>query len=101
VSDIWFVIALVVFLAIYFLPWIVAYRRNHPSGGGIIALNLLLGWTFIGWVISLVWALSGPRGAPDYEGLAAPTRSCPYCAEPILAAARKCKHCGSEVQPLM
>ena len=22
------------------------------------------------------------------------TRACPYCAEPILVAARKCKHCG-------
>ena len=25
------------------------------------------------------------------------TKPCPYCAEDILAAARKCKHCGSDL----
>jgi uncharacterized membrane protein YdbT with pleckstrin-like domain len=27
-------------------------------------------------------------------------RECPYCAEPILARARVCKHCGREVTPV-
>ncbi len=27
-------------------------------------------------------------------------RDCPYCAELIKAQAKKCKHCGSEVEPL-
>jgi hypothetical protein len=27
-------------------------------------------------------------------------RSCPHCAEMILGAARKCKHCRSDVEPL-
>lgn len=27
------------------------------------------------------------------------TRKCPFCAEPIMLAAIKCKHCGSEVEP--
>lgn len=27
-------------------------------------------------------------------------RDCPYCAEPILARARVCKHCGRDVEPL-
>ena len=27
-------------------------------------------------------------------------RECPYCAEPILAKARLCKHCGRDVEPL-
>jgi uncharacterized membrane protein YdbT with pleckstrin-like domain len=27
-------------------------------------------------------------------------RECPHCAEPILAKARVCKHCGREVEPL-
>lgn len=27
-------------------------------------------------------------------------RECPYCAELIKAQAKKCKHCGSEVEPL-
>lgn len=27
-------------------------------------------------------------------------RECPHCAEPILAKARVCKHCGRDVEPL-
>jgi Superinfection immunity protein len=42
-------------LAIYFLPsWVGRRKRNATA---IFALNLLLGWTFIGWVSALVWAL--------------------------------------------
>ena len=43
-------------VALYFLPWMEAYRRGHSKVESIAVLNLLLGWTFIGWVIALVWA---------------------------------------------
>src|ERR1700678_1387832 len=46
------------FLFFYFLPSIAATSRNHPSNMGIFALNLLLGWTGLIWIICLVWALS-------------------------------------------
>lgn len=46
---------------IYFIPAIVAYERKHPSRAGILTLNFFLGWTFIGWVVSLAWAFSGER----------------------------------------
>ena len=40
---------------LYFLPSILGnYKHNFWS---IFALNLLLGWSLIGWVIALVWAL--------------------------------------------
>lgn len=42
----------------YWIPSIVAVKRGHASKGGIIALNFFFGWTFLGWVLSLVWALS-------------------------------------------
>ncbi len=55
-----------VFLAIlfvpYWLPTIIAFYRKHPSKGGIFALNLFFGWTFIGWVVCLVWSLSDASG---------------------------------------
>ena len=53
-----FALIILVLLALYFLPTVVALKRDHPSKGGIIVLNILLGWTFIGWVISLAWAFS-------------------------------------------
>ena len=42
---------------IYLLPTIIAFARKNPNKIAIMALNILLGWTFIGWVISLVWAM--------------------------------------------
>jgi hypothetical protein len=41
----------------YFLPAIIAFARRKRDTGGILLLNFFLGWTAIGWVIALVWAL--------------------------------------------
>jgi hypothetical protein len=42
---------------LYFLPAILAFARSKRDSVAILVLNLLLGWTAIGWVIALVWAL--------------------------------------------
>lgn len=42
---------------IYIFPSYIAYRANKKNGASIVALNILLGWTFIGWVIALVWSM--------------------------------------------
>jgi hypothetical protein len=44
------------FLAIYFLPALIAVSRKKTNRTAIILLNLFLGWTFIGWIAALVWA---------------------------------------------
>lgn len=54
-------LAVVVLVALYFVPTIFALRRKHRSTGGIVALNLLAGWSFIGWLIALVWSLSSAQ----------------------------------------
>ena len=41
----------------YFLPAIIAFARSKHDAGSILVLNFFLGWTAIGWVIALVWAL--------------------------------------------
>jgi uncharacterized membrane protein YhaH (DUF805 family) len=46
------------FLVLYFIPTIVALARKHHNRLAIGALNLLLGWTVVGWVVALVWALT-------------------------------------------
>jgi hypothetical protein len=47
------------FIAIfYFLPWFVALGRGHNNTVAIFVLNLFLGWTFLGWVIALVWCFT-------------------------------------------
>jgi len=49
---------IVLVIAIYMAPWFIARRRAHPNATAIGALALLLGWTGIGWVAALVWALT-------------------------------------------
>lgn len=46
--------------ATYLLPSFVAYKRARRNSTAILLLNLLLGWTFIGWVLALVWATTMP-----------------------------------------
>jgi hypothetical protein len=53
-------LVLIVLLAIYFIPTIVAAVRERQIVA-ILFLNLLTGWTFIGWVVALVWAISSPE----------------------------------------
>ena len=47
-------------LIIYCLPSIVAGLRRHHNRVAIGACNLLLGWTILGWIGALVWALTRP-----------------------------------------
>jgi hypothetical protein len=41
----------------YFLPTILAFARNKRDTTAILLLNMFLGWTMIGWVVALVWAV--------------------------------------------
>ena len=50
------IITFIISLAVYFLPTIVAILRKKRNALAIFLLNLFLGWTFIGWVVALVWA---------------------------------------------
>jgi hypothetical protein len=47
-------------LTIYFFPAIVGRKKKNAPA--ILVLNLFLGWTFIGWVVALVWAVSKDAG---------------------------------------
>ena len=49
----------ILLIALYFLPSIIGY--NHRNSGSIIILNLLLGWTLIGWIVALIWAISNDK----------------------------------------
>jgi Superinfection immunity protein len=42
---------------LYFLPSIMALARSKQNLLAIFLLNLLLGWTAIGWVVALVWTV--------------------------------------------
>ncbi len=50
-------VLLLVGLAIYLLPTWLAVLFDHPHALAIFLINLFLGWSFLGWVAALVWAL--------------------------------------------
>jgi hypothetical protein len=50
-------LAIVACLGFYFLPTITANWRQHKNADAILILNLFLGWTVIGWIIALIWAV--------------------------------------------
>jgi hypothetical protein len=50
----------IIFLLLYFIPSFVAYKANRFRFWPVLFLNLFLGFTFVGWVLSLVLALWKP-----------------------------------------
>ena len=52
-SSEWGLFIFLIFL--YFIPTLVAWNKKNFAQ--VFALNLFLGWTFLGWVLSLVFSL--------------------------------------------
>jgi RsiW-degrading membrane proteinase PrsW (M82 family) len=48
---------IVVVLGMYWLPSIIGYVRHAPGMFAVVVTNALLGWTIIGWAVSLSMAL--------------------------------------------
>jgi len=46
----------ILLIGIYFIPLLIALNRSHSNTLAIFVLNLLLGWSIIGWIIAAVWA---------------------------------------------
>ena len=44
---------------IYFVPSIAGWKTKGANG--IIVLNIFLGWTIIGWIAALIWAVQSPK----------------------------------------
>ncbi len=50
--------------ALYLFPTLVAYGRKTNSRGLIATLNVLGGWTGLGWLAALVWAITDHKYQP-------------------------------------
>ena len=95
-------IFLIVPLFLYFLPAFLARKRSDFTA--IFVLNLFAGWTFIGWIIALVWALSSGEqrqvavpaqlGAPP-QPASGTSFFCSVCGKSCEAGARFCSSCGA------
>ncbi len=43
-----------IFITLYFIPSIIAIKKKHKDLSKILMINTFLGWTIVGWIISLV-----------------------------------------------
>ncbi|WP_202595362.1 superinfection immunity protein [Halalkalibacter okhensis] len=48
-------------LILYPVPTLIAFARRKTNKVAITVLNIFAGWTFIGWVIALVWSLMNEK----------------------------------------
>lgn len=62
-------------LLLYFAPSIVADRRKRPDTLMLALFNFCLGWTVLGWLLALHWALGPVTRAVDVGELAARRRT--------------------------
>jgi hypothetical protein len=68
------VLILILLIALYFLPTIIAANRHVPNVGSVVVINIFLGWTLIGWIVALAMAAGN---APSKQGLTQPPTSVP------------------------
>jgi hypothetical protein len=60
-----FVILLLLILVLYMLPTLIAYARDIPRRQTITVVNIILGWTLIGWIGCFLWARLAETSADE------------------------------------
>ena len=89
-------LTLLFLVLLYFLPAIIG--RDKRDAAGIILLNVFLGWTVIGWVIALVWAITSEPYSPVRLVSVPPGgRFCCQCGTFVYPGAHFCTACGRTV----
>ncbi len=82
-------------ILLYFLPTIIG--RHKADVTGIFLVNLLFGWTVIGWFIALSWACSAERYIPVRMVPVSAGRFCCQCGALSPYGAHFCAACGRAV----
>lgn len=51
-------LTLIALVVVYFLPFFVAWYRDHCAKTSIFIANFVFGWTVFGWLAILIWAFN-------------------------------------------
>ena len=98
-------------------PLLLLPSAANAGGGGGAIIGLIIFLPLMIWAFVKIWsfwfrlifsgreernAYQAPPACPEREVTQASNlpemKDCSYCAEPILAKAIKCKHCGSDLK---
>jgi hypothetical protein len=79
---------------VYFLPSFIA--RHCRSFAAIFLFNFFLGWTFVGWIIALIWSVLAQPRVPI---VVAPSPVYAYAGHSGSGGAKFCGRCGRLAQP--
>jgi hypothetical protein len=82
-------------ILLYFLPALIG--RHKTDAMGIFIVNLLFGWTVIGWIIALIWACAAERYVPVRFVPVTSGRFCCQCGGLSPYGAHFCAACGRAV----
>ena len=80
---------------LYFLPTILGRHKSDVMG--IFLVNLLVGWTVIGWFVALIWACSADAYVPVRYVPVSSGRFCTQCGAFSPSGAHFCGMCGRTV----
>lgn len=92
-------LAIIALLGIaYFVPSFVAGFRKHPQLTPIFLINLLLGWTVLGWIAALVWSAGNwaakPAAVTVITGPSPDSVACMKCGK-VNGPGKFCTNCGA------
>jgi hypothetical protein len=92
-----FVLAVLgVLTVLYFLPTIIAVKRQKANVTPIVLVDLLLGWTVIGWIVALIWALS-TQVVDKEPATGSESLLCAQCGKYSQGGSKFCAHCGAVI----
>jgi len=55
---------IIVGAALYLFPTLIGFLRSHKQLGSLFMLNVLLGWSGLGWIAALIfafWSFKHPK----------------------------------------
>ena len=92
----WELLILIPMFLVYFIPVLIVVLRRAKNTLGIVLVNVLAGWTFVGWLIALIWAIISPREIPVAVGNPSSydERYCPRCGIKAPFSSNYCSNCG-------
>jgi hypothetical protein len=88
-------VLIIIGIVIYIIPSILAQKKKNQLG--IVLLNILLGWTVLGWIASLIWAATAPIDSQYEKGFEYICHKCGYKKKLDQEVKLfKCPQCGDE-----